>query len=114
MSLSRRQFLTTAGAAGGGLVLGGVGGYLVASDEAEAAAPGTGSVPFFGEHQAGILTPQQDRLHFASFDVTTSSARELRAMLEAWTIAAARIKVIGRDLLPSRAGDARDLDSASV
>ena len=91
MSLSRRQFLTTAGAAGGGLVLGGVGGYLVASDEAEAAAPGTGSVPFFGEHQAGILTPQQDRLHFASFDVTTSSARELRAMLEAWTIAAARI-----------------------
>lgn len=92
MPLSRRQFIGAAGAAGGGLVVGGVGGYLAAGGAEEAqAAPGTGSVPFYGKHQAGIITPQQDRLHFASFDVTTSSARELREMLEAWTVAAARI-----------------------
>ncbi len=92
MALNRRQFLTTAGAAGGGLVLGGVGGYIAAGgDENAVAAEGTGQVPFYGAHQAGIVTPQQDRLHFASFDVTTTSARELRAMLEAWTVAAARM-----------------------
>ena len=31
--------------------------------------------PFHGEHQAGIVTPAQDRLHFAAFDVTTDLAR---------------------------------------
>ena len=30
---------------------------------------------FRGEHQAGITTPAQDRLHFAAFDVTTELAR---------------------------------------
>lgn len=92
MTLSRREFLGVAGAAGGGLALGGVGGYLAAggTDSAEASV-GTGRVPFYGAHQAGILTPQQDRLHFAAFDVTTTSARELKQMLEAWTVAAARM-----------------------
>jgi deferrochelatase/peroxidase EfeB len=95
MAVNRRKFLATAGAAGGGLAIGGIGGYLAASGEnAEAAgggSPGTGLVEFHGKHQAGILTPQQDRLHFAAFDVTTTSARQLREMLEAWTIAAARM-----------------------
>lgn len=92
MTLNRRDFLTTAGVAGGGIVVGGIGGYLASSGAEEAsAAAGTGRVPFHGEHQAGILTPQQDRLHFAAFDVTTTSARELRAMLVAWTQAAARM-----------------------
>jgi deferrochelatase/peroxidase EfeB len=91
MSLSRKEFLTAAGAAGGGLVLGGLGGYQLASADEATAGDGTGRVPFFGEHQAGIITPQQDRLHFASFDVNTTSARELKSMLEAWTVAAARM-----------------------
>jgi deferrochelatase/peroxidase EfeB len=91
--LNRRKFLTTAGAAGGGLMLGGVGGYIAAGgdESASASGAGTGTIPFYGEHQAGIITPQQDRLHFASFDVVTSNPRELRAMLEAWTAAAARL-----------------------
>jgi deferrochelatase/peroxidase EfeB len=95
MPVNRRKFLATAGAAGGGLAVGGIGGYLAASGESaeasNAESGGTGQVEFYGPHQAGILTPQQDRLHFAAFDVTTSSARQLREMLEAWTIAAARM-----------------------
>ncbi|MCW2804483.1 MAG: putative peroxidase [Propionibacteriaceae bacterium] len=47
--------------------------------------------PFYGEHQAGISTPAQDRLHFAAFDVTTSSKAELGALLKNWTSAAARL-----------------------
>ncbi|MFT4048262.1 MAG: iron uptake transporter deferrochelatase/peroxidase subunit [Solirubrobacterales bacterium] len=92
MPLNRRKFLATGAAAGGGLAIGGIGGYLAAGgDQPASAASGTGRVPFYGEHQAGIVTPQQDRLHFAAFDVTTTSARELRAMLEAWSVAAARM-----------------------
>ena len=54
------------GAAGIGL---GAGGYLAGQDSAEANGEGTGPVEFYGEHQAGIDTPAQDRLHFAAFDL---------------------------------------------
>ena len=42
-----------------------------------AAASISDPVPFYGEHQAGIVTPAQDRLHFAGFDVTTKKRAEL-------------------------------------
>ena len=32
--------------------------------------------PFYGPHQAGIVTPAQDRLHFAAFDVVEGARRE--------------------------------------
>ena len=47
--------------------------------------------PFFGAHQAGIVTPAQDRLHFAAFDVTTTRREDLVDLLTAWTAAAARM-----------------------
>ena len=47
--------------------------------------------PFYGDHQAGIVTPAQDRLHFAAFDVTTSDRDELIGLLRDWTAAAARM-----------------------
>ena len=31
--------------------------------------------PFEGRYQSGILTPAQDRLHFAAFDVTPTPGR---------------------------------------
>ena len=52
-------------------------------------APGIDRYPFHGEHQAGIVTPAQDRLHFAAFDVTATSRAELLLLLKAWTAAAA-------------------------
>ena len=48
--------------------------------------------PFFGEHQAGIVTPAQDRLHFAAFDVAETLDRDgLIELLTEWTDAAARL-----------------------
>ena len=91
--LSRRQLLTSAGAGGAGLVIG-AGGYLLGQGPGRdgAAAPPAGrAVEFFGDHQAGIATPAQDRLHFAAFDVTTGRRSELRDLLRAWTSAAARM-----------------------
>jgi deferrochelatase/peroxidase EfeB len=123
MPLNRRKFLTTAGAAGGGLAIGGIGGFLAAGGEDEAqASVGTGTIPFYGEHQAGITTEQQDRLHFAAFDVITKSPRELRAMLEAWTLAAARMtagdtagpQVTNPDAPPDDTGEAAGLGASRL
>lgn len=54
-------------------------------------ANGDQTVEFYGEHQAGISTPQQDRLHFASFDLTTSDTGEVRDLMREWSEAAARM-----------------------
>ncbi|GAB7004627.1 iron uptake transporter deferrochelatase/peroxidase subunit [Nocardioides sp. AN3] len=87
--LSRRGLL------GGGVAVAGVAGAFVAgrasADEAPAPANGPKAYAFRGTHQAGIVTPAQDRLHFAAFDVTTDSRDELVAMLKAWTDAAERM-----------------------
>jgi len=45
-------------------------------------------VPFRAAHQAGIVTPQQDRMLFATFDVTATDPAELRETLRDWTAAA--------------------------
>lgn len=42
---------------------------------------------FLGSHQAGIVTPAQDRLHFAAFDVTTQRREDLVQLLRTWTSA---------------------------
>ncbi|WP_079159715.1 iron uptake transporter deferrochelatase/peroxidase subunit [Streptomyces griseus] len=89
---SRRALL---GWGGAGLALGAVaaGGTVAAvrSGGAEPAADSGAAVPFHGPHQAGIATAVQDRLHFASFDVTTEDRAELVALLKEWTRAAERM-----------------------
>ncbi|MFZ2504532.1 MAG: iron uptake transporter deferrochelatase/peroxidase subunit [Nocardioides sp.] len=47
--------------------------------------------PFRGQHQAGITTAAQDRLHFAAFDVTTDSREALIELLKKWTVAAEQL-----------------------
>ena len=100
--VTRRGLIGTAAVAGAGLGLGGAAGYALGQDTRADPAEGTGTVPFHGERQAGIVTAAQDRLHFAAFDVTTTSRAEVVALLEAWTEAAARMTA-GRP-----AGDVND------
>jgi deferrochelatase/peroxidase EfeB len=88
--ITRRHLLASAGVGAAGLGLG-AGGYLLGQDAAEASGEGTGAVPFYGEHQAGIATPAQDRLHFAAFDLLSEDPGELRELLRAWTVAAAEM-----------------------
>jgi deferrochelatase/peroxidase EfeB len=88
--LSRRTLLKSAGVGAAGIGLG-AGGYLVGQDAAEASGEGTGSVAFYGEHQAGIDTPAQDRLFFASFDLLTASPAALRELMREWSRAAAEM-----------------------
>ncbi len=89
--ITRRRLLASASAGAAGLGLGGATGFLVGQETAEAKSDGTGSVAFYGEHQAGIDTPAQDRLHFAAFDLVTESRSELQEMLREWSQAAAEM-----------------------
>lgn len=92
--LSRRGLLRAGATAGAGVGLGVAGAAtsqaITGPGPADAPA-GAASYPFHGEHQAGITTPAQERLQFASFDVTTESRSELAAVLRTWTRAAARM-----------------------
>ena len=108
--ITRRRLLASAGAGGAGLALGGAGGFLVGHETAEASADGTGSVPFYGEHQAGIDTPTQDRLHFAAFDLVAGSSRsDLRELMREWSAAAAEYE--GAPLGAAKESDPLDLEA---
>lgn len=82
-----------------GLVAAGVGaGALAGATGATVLRPprspedSAGAYPFYGEHQAGIVTPAQDRLHFASFDLVDGATRDdLIQLLQEWTAASARL-----------------------
>jgi deferrochelatase/peroxidase EfeB len=94
--LSRRRFFGLAGAGTAGVVAAGAAGGVIGratahESPAGGAAGATEAVPFAGAHQAGIVTPTQDRLHFVAFDVITDDRAELAAMLQRWTTAARRM-----------------------
>ncbi|MFG2622391.1 iron uptake transporter deferrochelatase/peroxidase subunit [Streptomyces sp. NPDC048507] len=90
---SRRSVL---GWGGAGLALGAAaaGGAVAALNGESGIAPAGSAgaaVPFHGEHQAGIASAVQDRLHFAAFDVKTKDRAELVRLLKDWTEAARRM-----------------------
>ncbi|GAA6526043.1 iron uptake transporter deferrochelatase/peroxidase subunit [Intrasporangium sp. DVR] len=75
-----------------GLATGDSGPSVAGSDRSGAAATDLeAAVPFHGAHQAGIVTPAQDRLHFVALDVVTKDRAELVALLQRWTRAAERM-----------------------
>jgi deferrochelatase/peroxidase EfeB len=90
--LSRRALL---GAGAAAVAAGGAGAAFALRDHDGARAEES-AVPFFGAHQAGIVTPVQDRLHFAAFDVTATRRADLVRLLRDWTEAAVRMTA-GRD-----------------
>ena len=121
---SRRALLGAIGA--GAVVAAGAGaaaGAVIATRE-EPADPDSLSYPFYGTHQAGVTTPMQNTLHFASLDMTTDSRDALIAMLKAWTSAAAAMtqgKAVGRfgaegnyDAPPEDTGEALDLPPSGL
>jgi deferrochelatase/peroxidase EfeB len=97
LEMNRRRFLGAAGITAGGLVAGGA--IATALDSSTAGADeGEDVVAYFGEHQAGITTPTQARLHIAAFDVVEGASRaDLEDLLRRWSAAAARMTA-GRSL----------------
>ncbi|MEU2347725.1 iron uptake transporter deferrochelatase/peroxidase subunit [Modestobacter sp. NPDC049651] len=100
---SRRRLFGLAGAGAVGVAAAGVaGGAIGRATAAEPVSPADAAgdaVGFTGTHQAGITTPQQDRLHFVAFDVTTRDRDALVRLLQKWTEAARRMTA-GQDAGP--------------
>lgn len=121
--VSRRGVLGLAGAGAALTAAGFAGGRLTGSAPEEAAAPtASDAYPFHGEHQGGIVTPAQDRMHFAAFDLRIDSRDDLVALLTAWTAAAAEMTA-GRpvggdptsyDAPPNDTGEAEDLTAGHL
>ncbi|HVW45182.1 MAG TPA: iron uptake transporter deferrochelatase/peroxidase subunit [Amycolatopsis sp.] len=89
--VSRRRVF---GIAGAGVALVGAGAAGAGIDRAvgtHTAQAATDVVPFHGINQAGIVTPTQEHLHFASLDVTTKDRAQLVELLKTWTEAARRM-----------------------
>jgi deferrochelatase/peroxidase EfeB len=120
--LTRRRVLLGGGGALGLAVAAGAGyaaGDTGASDES--AAPSE-TVAFHGAHQAGVATPAQARLVFASFDLVSDKATDLRELLGTWT-AGARLMTAGRptgsvagqsEVPPRDTGEAEGLPAARL
>lgn len=89
--VSRRGLLGGIGVVGAGAAAVGFGaGRALQGGEPATAGPPT-TFELYGDQQSGIVTPVQDRLHFAAFDVITDDREALIAMLQAWTAAAAEM-----------------------
>ncbi|HEV7750801.1 MAG TPA: iron uptake transporter deferrochelatase/peroxidase subunit [Baekduia sp.] len=125
MALTRRALLASGGAAGLAAAAAGA-GFAAGQGTDGAGHPNAGDhvVAFHGEHQAGITTPAQDRLHFAAFDVEPGATRtDLRDLLREWTVAAATMAggnavgtgAAGAQLAPpDDTGEALDLTPARL
>lgn len=123
--ISRRRLLGlgAAAAVAGATAVEGVGLAVRRGDGEPAAAPGT-AIPFHGDHQAGIATPVQDRLHIAAFDLTTTDRAALVGLLQRWTTAAAQVTTgadVGSGALPATVqappddtGEAMDLPDSRL
>ena len=118
--LTRRRLLGAA--SGGALGIAAGGGFALGRTSDDASGAGATTIPFYGERQAGITTPSQDRLAFGALDLTVTSAAELRELLRTWTTAAERMTRgvpagdPGREPLapPEDTGEALDLHAARL
>ena len=81
--------------------LGAAGGYAAGRRSTDEG--GSAHYDIEGAHQPGIVTAQQDHLHFAAFDITTNSREELVGLLREWTQAAALL-MAGQELGRGAAG----------
>ena len=89
--IPRRRLFALGGAAGA-LGIGGLGGgaigYGVRGTQEKKQSAVHLSYPFRAEKQQGILTPAQDNMFTAAFDVTTTDRQALIGLLQDWTVAA--------------------------
>ena len=116
--LDRRSLL---GLVGAGSAAGVAGWAVGAHDEAHQRVGTPDHHPFHGTHQAGIVTPAQDRLYFAAFDVVTEDRVALVDLLRRWS-EAGELLTRGRplggpgdpDLAPVDTGEATGLPAAGL
>ncbi|MBE6183906.1 MAG: deferrochelatase/peroxidase EfeB [Bacillus sp. (in: Bacteria)] len=87
--VSRREMLKISAIAGAGIAVGasGLASILDVTDKANAkkVQVNDSRIPFYGKHQAGIITPQQTYMYIASFNLDTDEKSEVIALFQQWT-----------------------------
>lgn len=124
---SRRNILKTAGIGGIGALIGatGLGGVLSATDVLAKSSEQksiNNKIDFYGKHQAGIVTPMQNNIYFASLEVKTTNRSELIDLFKEWTAATAKMtagEMIGEEssngyIPPIDTGEANGLNAANL
>ncbi|MEW9698848.1 iron uptake transporter deferrochelatase/peroxidase subunit [Paenibacillus sp. SI8] len=96
--MNRRAFLGMTAAGAAGIVLGDLLGKAQNTSPADtkpesvaSAASANETISFYGTHQSGVVTPQQNFANVAAFDVTTTNVKELQELLLTWTEMAATL-----------------------
>lgn len=90
--MSRRKLFGAAGVTAAVVGAASAGALAGRASAASTSTAGLQSpVEFRGEHQAGIVTAQQDRMNFVVFDVTTDRREDVIALLRQWTEMAERM-----------------------
>jgi len=90
--ITRRSLLVGAGTTGVGAAAVVSGGYALSHGRTVSIEPKSDTstvLPFYGNHQPGIITSAQEHLHFASFDLTTNDPTAVRGLLLIWSNAVA-------------------------
>jgi len=126
--MSRRDFLKITASVGVGLAIGASGMAAVekALSPAKPAAAGTeedknGRIPLYGEHQPGIVTPQQTYMYLASFKITAADKPTVIRLFRDWTkfadlsMAGGTMRTGDNPLLPpSDTGETLDLPASKL
>ncbi|HZR42227.1 MAG TPA: iron uptake transporter deferrochelatase/peroxidase subunit [Ktedonobacteraceae bacterium] len=119
--INRRTAIVAAGVTGVGLAVGAAALEMSQHSSSQVQASND-TVPFYDTHQAGIVTPAQNHLHFAAFDLLTEQYSDVRSLMQIWTSAAATMTnghPIGEGAFPSHApppdtGEALNLQAANL
>ena len=97
-ALSRRSFLKSIGGSSVGLALGGGLGLAACTPKSSTqnfsgdySAMAQQNYPFYGAHQAGIVTPAQRSIYFLVLDLHTQDIEEIKAVFKQWTESAAKL-----------------------
>jgi deferrochelatase/peroxidase EfeB len=99
--VSRRDALKLIGVGSAGIIIGATGldratekvSGLFSSNKAKAEE----ILPLYGKHQQGIITPAQDFIYLASFNLETKNIQEIKNLFKEWTEASSLMSE-GRDI----------------
>ncbi|WP_159083936.1 Dyp-type peroxidase domain-containing protein, partial [Nocardioides terrigena] len=78
---SRRDFLKNTALVGAGLLS----APAFALESRQLTAQAHNQYPFYGKHQAGIVTPAQKHIYFLVLDLDTADIAKVKEIFQTWT-----------------------------
>lgn len=119
---SRRNFLKLSSLSGAAYLAAPAFAHTPLASTAQVQAQSQSTIPFYGRHQAGILTPAQKHIYFLVADLHEHSREKIQHMFQTWTQYAANLtrgKAVkdashNLHLPPTDTGENADLNSSRL